>query len=277
MTLFFAHDGSIHADWISHYAIRLAARLPAPELTVLSVRDGELRAETFERRIEAMSRACEQRSIKLHTRVLERTSAGVADTLLSALPSGSDHYLVCGTRTEPRGRGVLAGTVSERLLASHSCHVLALRVVQPGFLGEPRELLVPVSGHPRGVASGLPFLRLLAPQVERLQLLFVEYVRRRRFRTLTHEAARAAKERGRRYLTRVTAELEDLLPAEVLRREVVVSDDVPKEILLAANRVRAQLLYLGAAEESAPRRYGSPLEQILRQAPCDVAIYRAAR
>ena len=60
---------------------------------------------------------------------------------------------------------------------------------------------------------------------------------------------------------------------------VVVSDDVPKEIVIHASRSKSRLIYLGASERNLTQRlwYGNPIEQVLREAPCDVAIYRGAR
>lgn len=57
---------------------------------------------------------------------------------------------------------------------------------------------------------------------------------------------------------------------------VVVSDDVSKEIVIAANKTRSKLIYMGASKRSLMERfyYGNPMEQVLRDATCDVAIYR---
>jgi nucleotide-binding universal stress UspA family protein len=57
---------------------------------------------------------------------------------------------------------------------------------------------------------------------------------------------------------------------------VTVSDDVPKEIVIAANKTKSRLICLGASERNLSERFwfGNPIEQVLRNATCDVAIYR---
>ena len=60
---------------------------------------------------------------------------------------------------------------------------------------------------------------------------------------------------------------------------VVISDDVPKEIVIMAGRLRSQLIYMGASQRNLSERffYGNPIEQVLRNTPCDVAIYHGIR
>lgn len=277
MSFYLAYDGSIHSEWISHYATRMAAATPKRELHVLHVEEPGLAPEALQERIEGIERECQRRSVSLQRTVLP-DRGDVAASLLRALPSGRDHYVVCGTRVAHQERGFLSGTVAERLLREHPCNVLGVRVVQPGFLGEPHDLLVPVAGHPRGFCSGLPFLRLLAAPVRRVHLLSVRSLSRLSFREAGPEQVERLRGEGDEYLAQVERELRDepALAHCAVAREAVVSDDVPKEIALAASRLRSELIYLGASERSLPARlaYGTPLEQVLRNAPCDVAVYR---
>jgi nucleotide-binding universal stress UspA family protein len=203
------------------------------------------------------------------------------DAIHAAVPPGGDSYLVCATRTRPGRRGLLSGTLSEQLLISGHCNVLAVRVVHPGSLGLPRSLLLPVSGHPRGFRSGIPFLRLFAPDIAHLHLLYVERVSRYRFRHSSYEQAEHLRHSGQTYCERIERELAEQLGLgeAVMDANVVVSDDVPKEIVIHASRSKSRLIYLGASERNLTQRlwYGNPIEQVLREAPCDVAIYRGAR
>lgn len=56
----------------------------------------------------------------------------------------------------------------------------------------------------------------------------------------------------------------------------VLCQDWAREILLYASRLRVQMILLGASERRLVYRllHGSPLERVLRDAPCDVGIYR---
>ena len=83
---------------------------------------------------------------------------------------------------------------------------------------------------------------------------------------------------GQAYCERVEQEIVEQLGlgSKVMDAQVVVSDEIPREILIAANKTKSRLIYMGASERSLPQRflYGSPIEQVLRDATCDVAIYR---
>jgi nucleotide-binding universal stress UspA family protein len=203
----------------------------------------------------------------------------VAATLLDTIPAGRETLRVCGTRVRPGHRGLLSGTVSEHLLRVGHCPTLALRVVQPGLLGLPREFLIPLAGHPRGLTAALPFLVRLATDVARIHLLRVVEVTTSRYRRLPAPRAERLSAEGRRYLH----DAEEVLSAEAafaqvrLDSLVVVSDDVPKEIVIAANRTKSRLILMGASERNLSQRffYGNPIEQVLRETPCDVAVYRA--
>jgi nucleotide-binding universal stress UspA family protein len=108
--------------------------------------------------------------------------------------------------------------------------------------------------------------------------LYVRRVPRWRYRVLTHDRVQQLCQQGTEYCRRVEAEISQALgfKRSLIDGHVVVSDDVPKEIVIYANKVRARMIYLGASERSPPQRffYGNPVEQVLRDANCDVAIYR---
>jgi nucleotide-binding universal stress UspA family protein len=144
-----------------------------------------------------------------------------------------------------------------------------------------KDLLVPVSGHPRGFRSGVHFLELFRADVSRLHILFVQRVSRRRFRMLSHNAAQRLRLAGREYCQRIEDEVsEELNMGEsIMDANVVVSDDVPKEIVIAANKTKSSLIYVGASDRNLTERflYGNPIEQVLRDATCDVAMYRGVQ
>jgi hypothetical protein len=173
--MYFAYDGTIHGDWVSHYAVRLAARHPDRELRLLYVDEGRIERSQLDDKLAQIDAACSQRDVGFHVTTLT-TSATVFNMLPRQIPDGPSTYVVCGTRSRRSKLGVLSGTMSERLLRAKHCHVLAIRVNQPGVLGLPKDLLAPVAGHPRGFQSGLPFMELFRPDVSRVHILFVRRV-----------------------------------------------------------------------------------------------------
>jgi len=277
--LHFAYDSSINGDWVSHYAIRLASHCPEKTLRLIHILDGQVSPSELDAKLLRIRRECERAGVMLEP-LVEPLRGSVLKSLEALVPVGVENHLVCGTRVRPRKRAILSGTISEQLLRAGRCNVLAIYVVQPGLLGLPRSVLLPVSGHPRGFRSGIPFLKLFAPELVRMHILFVERVGRWQFRLLSHHLVERLARRGRVYIERVEQEISAQLgPGPwVADANVVVSDDVPKEIVIFANRMKSRLIYLGASERGLGERffYGSPIEHVLRDTTCDVAIYRGA-
>jgi nucleotide-binding universal stress UspA family protein len=274
--LHFAYDGSIHGDWVARYAIRLATRLPKPRLRVLHIEDGQLSDLALGSRLARIEAECASLALPYEL-VVKPARRTVAATLLGLVPSSPDQYLVCGARARHAGRGFLAGTVSEHLLREGACQVLSLRVMQPGLLGGPRSFLVPVSGRPEGIRVGLPFLRLLVREESEIEVLLVRQMSRQRFLRINHAEAARLIQRGQDYVLGIERSLSAELgvPLGRLDASVVLSDDLPKEIVIQASKTKSQLIYMGASAGLLRQRsvYGSPIEQVLRSAPCDVAIY----
>ncbi|MDD2463749.1 MAG: universal stress protein [Desulfobulbus sp.] len=271
-----AHDGSINADWLTEYALQFAGSLPNPQLFLLHILDNSFTHERITEKFTAISLRCSKLGINCTSLIREKIQ-DVFSALLASIPSGQQTFCLCGARIAPRGRGFIAGTISERLLRSAPCNVIAIRVVSPGMLGHPSTLLFPLAGHPRGFRSALPFLELLLASVRRLFLLRVMTVHPLHFRYISNERAQNKILAGFSYLNRVTAEIREHLTLSAhLDRRVLLSDDWAKEILIQAGKLNASMVLLGATERSLPHRfiYGNRIEQILRSTPCDIALYR---
>lgn len=272
-----AYDGSLNADWVARYAIRFAAHSPERTLILLHVLDGNLPAADLERKIEHLRRECQNHGVELYPQFLPLTE-DVFRSLTKAVPAGYESFVVCGTRVRSTRKPFLSGTIAEQLLRHAAFPVLAVRVVQPGLLGTPRELLIPLAGHPRGLSTVWPFFRLFLPDLDSVHLLrgmVVSSQRRRRLSVSQHSALR---EEGVRYLATVLDELRQRL-GEVdfhLDSRIVVCDDWVREILVHAGTLKARLILLGASERSRWHRalHGDALERVLRGTPCDVGIYR---
>ncbi|MCA9179093.1 MAG: universal stress protein [Planctomycetales bacterium] len=274
---YFAYDGSINGDWVSHYAVQLAAAQVDRQLNLVHVRDGLTQRAELEEKLRRLRGECARAGVEVVPHILD-TDRQVLPAVLARVPGGPEHFLLCGTRARQRQRAILSGTISEQLLRSGHCNVLALRVVQTGLLGLPRRLLLPVAGHPRGFRAGLPFLRLFVPQLSHLHILLVVRVSRWKAWRLSHEATERLRASGRLYCERVEREVGEQLGlgAKIVDAQSVVSDNVPNEIVLAANKTKSRLIYMGASERNLSELLlsGSPIEQVLRDATCDVAVYR---
>jgi nucleotide-binding universal stress UspA family protein len=172
------------------------------------------------------------------------------------------------------------GTVGQALLARHDHSVLAMRVVEPGNMGLPRVLALGLSESPGLVDRLAPAVRLFAPDLTDLWLLRVVEVRRRSLGALSHDKLRAFEHSGNRALADAADTLRETI--EEPRRldfRASVSDHWPSQLVMDAHRAHAHLLLLGASDHLLPRRFtvSNPLESVLRNAACDVAVFRSAR
>jgi len=276
-SIYLAYDGSINGDWVARYAIRMAASTPSRRLNLLHIEDGTVATDRLEHKLAHIGGECSSCEVELAVLRLP-LAREVFATLLAGVPPGEEIYCICGARATSRGKGFLAGTVSQRLLRTRRFNTLAVRVVNPGQLGSPASVMFPLAGHPRRFQAAMPFLRLLAPSVKRLILLRVMTVNSLLFRYLSAAAARVRLREGTAYVRQV---MQDIMAeagedAFLLDDHVLISDDWAKEILIQAGKTRAGLLLLGASDRFLQSRfyYGSKIEQILRHAPCDVGIYR---
>lgn len=271
-----AHDGSLYGEWVARYALRFAARDDDRRLLVLHVRDDTLAPAVADARLDLLAGACRTAQIACRQEILPFRGSLFA-TLIRALPDDPAALLLCGTRVRPRHQRLLAGSVAAGLLHTHRGPTLALRVVQPGLLGEPHDLLVSLP--PRG--DPLPWL---APLLGRfaaslrkatlLRLLTVGPLSPAQRTPTTRTAMRHTAEQAlAQAATTLTAHLHPAHP--LIDHRVAMTADWPHQLLVEASRQKCQLL-LVAADRSTFSRYtahSQELERILAGAPCDIGIY----
>ena len=277
--IYLAYDGSINADWVSRYAIRIAASLENKKITLVHIPDGHATLDTIRVKIQAIEGECAFHGVDLQSRIVP-LNRDVFHSLLAAIPAGPDNFCICGARITSRRGGFLRGTISEQLLQAGQFNVMAVRVVLPGLLGCPDDLLFPLAGHPRGFHAAMPFFRLLTPGISNLYLLRIMVVNPLLRRYLSRQRRRTLYHQGLDYVRQVTGEIarQDAARGIHVDSRVVVASDWAREILVQASVLRARLILLGASEERFPisALRASRIEEILRKTPCDVAIYRQA-
>ena len=247
------------------------------KIILVHIPDNTYTPEAIRLKILAIENECATYAVKLHSEQvpLRRT---VFRSLLEAIPPGPENFCICGARITSRRGGFLRGTISEQLLEARKFNVMAIRVVMPGLLGCPDDLLFPLGGHPRGFYTAMPFFRLLAPGIRNLYLLRIMQVNPLLLRYLSRAQYRAIYRRGLDYLDLVTREIarEDAEQAIHVDARVILASDWVRETLVQASELRARLILLGATEEHFPatRLRSGKVEELLRKTPCDVAIYR---
>lgn len=277
MSVYLAYDGSVNGDWIARYAIRLAARTPERKLWVLYCEDVSIPTPALADKFHTLTAEAEAQGVEAVCEVIP-APGGVFRGLLARVPEDPRTRLVCGLRVKAGRRGYLAGTVSEKLLAHEKFHTLAIRVVQPGLLGVARDVLVPVKEGLRGFADGMAFLELLAGDIRRVHVLKVMALRAGAFRRLDASRAGALNAEGLEQAQAVASAIAAETAAEPwqLTSLVRIADNWVKQVVIEAGRLRSDLIYLRAQRTSLRPlfRFGDPMEELLRDTPCDVALYR---
>lgn len=273
-----AYDGSLNGDWVARYAIRFASHASERTLTLLHILDGNLSEVELKRKLERIERECRAMGVELFSQVLPLEKS-VFFSLLKHIPRGPDQTVICGTRIRTRQRTFLSGTIAEKLLRTGYFPVMAIRVVQPGLLGGPRDLLLPLAGHPRGFKVAWPFFRLFLPDVDRVFLLRAMCVHPLHLPHLSLQRRAALRQAGDRFLANVEEELRSRRgqAAFALDRRVAICDDWVWELLVHASNLKVSMMLLGASERPLGHRmlHGNALERLLRGTPCDVGIYRS--
>jgi nucleotide-binding universal stress UspA family protein len=272
-----AYDGSLNGDWVSRYAMRFAAHTESA-LTVLHVRDGSLGNDRLHVKLQRLEQESRALGVEFVVEILPE-GTDVYCTLLEHIPSGPENVVVCGTRVRSRQRRFLSGTVAEKLLRAGLFPVLALRVVQPGLLGAPRDLLLPLMGQPRCFEEVRPFFRMLLPEIDRLFLLRCMQVGAMRLPLLSMARREAMRRAGERYLSGVGEEILHRRDGNtfLLDWRIAICDDCVSEILIQASRLKVHMVLISASERLLGHRllHDNPLERMLHGAPCDVGIYRS--
>jgi len=272
-----AHDGSLYGDWVARYALHFAIGEQDKKLLILHVPDRNTGQDIVTAKFSQLTVAGETLGVEVIPQLLPHGD-NVYRSLSQAIPPIPDALLICGTRVKQKKQGLLRGSVAEQLLRTHRCPVLALRVVQPGLLGTPQNLLLPLAGHLGGFCRIWPVFRRLAPHLRRVHLFRALYVHHLRQAHLSPDRERMLLAIGQEYLAKINKELNELYSCDGLNIEQLtsISSDWPNAVLVQASRLRAQMILLGVSERSLAHRilHGAGLEQVLRESPCDVGIYR---
>lgn len=277
----FAYDGSINGDWVFWYALNLARDDPERRLVVVCVDTGAVTQDHIQSKVDGMARACADQGVEMDfvTQPCVGTSADcVFRALVSSVPSGPQSLLVCGARLKAGGQGYLSGTVSEKLLRDKTFAVMAVRVAQPGLLGAPKTFLIPVAGDVEGFLMGADILTRMVEDVQRIHVLRVMMLKRHIFKKLQNHQAERLRAKGWSSLEGLDADLARRTGVALgkIHTNVEVSDDWAQEVIIAANRAKTQLILMEAPVKALAGEflYGNPVEVVLRDTPCDVAIYR---
>jgi len=278
--IYFAYDGSIDGDWVSRYAIQMAARSTPAALHLVHVRE-RTNENVLGDKVGRIEHECRLLGVTLTVseKPLERDLFSTLVTMLDP-----ESLVICGMRTKSHKasrRGYLRQSIARRLLEHPTFDVLAVKVLHPGLLGVPHRLLLPLHPVLPAPQGGMRFLKLMAANLHRIHLLELIPAGRIPFRpgfrqwlSQQREAAAARLSGGERELAGQLAVGEQQFDSTIR-----LTDAWPYEVVVRAGRHKSQLVFMGLPRRSLLQRLtrSYPVETVLRDAPCDVAIFGAKR
>ena len=276
MKVLFAYDGSINGDWVARYAIHLASNSKQRVLTIVSVIEKEFASEALVEKIDRIQTACHDRGIATDVRLIQAVS--VAEGVIRALDDPGGTLIVCSVRTRGDARGYLFGTAAFQLMRNAALNTVAFRIVQPGLLGNPHNILLPVAGRPLGISGGVNLLHQLGTSVRHCRVFHALTVSANRYCRLTVCEMKQLRLQGDSLVTAVGRHLAQQLdnPDILVDTSARVSEDWVREVIIDACAYKSDLIIVEAMGSSLRRgfRRNDPIERLLNQTPCDIAIHR---
>jgi nucleotide-binding universal stress UspA family protein len=263
----------VNSEISARYALHLAAAAKA-HLTLCSVHESDHSERSFESARDACHRLQHRaREYGVEADCLFEGGDPVRRIPAIVLRDGIDAVFV-STRQEDLQRRFYAGrTAARRLLHRLTCAVAVVRVVHLGRI-HPTEILVPLKEHIDHIPERAEFTALLASSFGARADLF----------HVTRPLSRFFQ--GRMDLTPL--EWEEEHPPDIARyvdhlNGFGISHDrqsVPgrtgRTITIEAASRRRDLIIMGASERSLLEHLlrGGPVEEVLRETPCNLIIFR---
>ena len=263
-----AIDGSLNAFAAGRYAVAVAQACGAT-LYVAGVITRKMTGREEGALAESAARLVaegEKRGVRSHI-LIERGEA--ARTLHVLAKENKADVVLAASRHEDAEHRYFVRTVPQRLTGLLPMSLIVVRVANLGVLAHPREILVPVTRNlPDGSAERAYLVSRLAKHYgARLVVLHALEGSRQEGRAALHEA-------GAR---RVQAFVERLDRESAQPQLRIVADPlVGRAIMREAARHRHDLIIMGASRRTlfARWRRGNPVEEVMRQAPCDLFVCR---
>ncbi|MBI4689549.1 MAG: universal stress protein [Nitrospirae bacterium] len=262
----------LNSEVTARYAMRLAKTIGAKFYTCFIAEKG-MSTMSIGRAEEAMKR------IFIDAEKMEIESESITET---GDPARKIHEIVnhegidvvfASTRKEDVERRFYAGTTARRLSINLPCSVALVRVVHGGRI-HPKDILVPLKARITNVEERAYFTAKIAHAFESNVLLFHAPEPISRF--FHGEIHLTPLEWEKKLPKDISSFMEHLQRYRVIHTGKSVPGKIGKTIAIEAFSKRHDLIIMGASERSLFSRFlrGNPVEEVLRDTPCDLIILR---
>jgi nucleotide-binding universal stress UspA family protein len=265
----------LNSEVTARYAMNLA-RICGARLYLCFVAEKEMTASTIDRAEEAVKRIfLEAEKTGIEIEAVTETGDAVRKIGELVRREGID-IVFASTRKEDIERRFFTGTVARRLSLSLSCSMAIVRVVHTGRI-RPGEILVPLKARIDRVEERAYFTAKIAQAFGSKVFIF-------------HSPEAVSKFfHGEIHLTPI--EWEEKLPKDIsdfmehMRRYRIahagksVPGSIGRMITIEAFSKRHDLIIMGASQRSmlSSMLKGNPVEEVLRNTPCDLMILKPRR
>lgn len=214
------------------------------------------------------------KSAGVHSRFLFERGDPLAEIRRIVLSEGID-LVFAATRGEDVRRRFYAGTMARRLSRGLPCSVALVRVVHLGRI-HPKEILAPLKSRLSHVAERAAFLAVLSRAFgSRIHLFHVTKPLRSFFHGEMHLTPLEWEQRRPSDISRF---MEELTRRSAAPEQRLAPGAAGRMISVEAAARRHDLIVMGASERSRAGSLlrGDPVEQVLRETPCDLIILKPA-
>lgn len=262
----------LNSEIAARYAIRMARQAGA-RVYFCSIAEQGLSGRTFHAAEEAVRR------LSLYARELGVTADCVIETggplerIRSIVEREGIDIVFASTRHEDVQRRFYAQTMARRLSLGLPCSVALVRVVHLGRV-HPKTILVPLKARVDHIAERALFTSLMAGAFgSRLHLFHATRPLTRFFHGETHLSP---SEWESRLPLDIAQFIEHLNRLDIGHEKRLIPGIAGRNITVEAAARRHDLIIMGASGRSLLNSFirGNPVEQVLRETPCDLIILR---
>lgn len=273
-----AVDGSYNAEAASRYALAIAKAYQARFFLAFVVTEETKRASLRSAQESVDRILAEAQGLHLPFQAITQTGKVVPILRNIVEKEGIDLALFATRHKDTKG-GFFVQTVAQSLTLSLPCPVVIVRNVQPGRMAHPRHILIPLTyEYNSGLDEQAAFAAGLINHFRAKAVLFHVHNPLSYFGLVRGSATTG--EKGAPLSDNLEVFLSILKKNGVLPEIRVVRSARPgRAIYMEAAAQKHDLILMGATQRSFLKRVteGNPVEEMLRETPCDLMIHRPSR
>lgn len=269
-----AVDGSFNAEAAARYAIAIASACRA-KLYIVSIIPPKMHEKDIKGAEESVKRIIEEaRKHDLDVRPIIEEGA-VAPAISEIVRREKIELAIAAARSEHAEQRFFVRTVSRELMRLLPCSVIVVRVVNPGKMAHPRDILVPIIGKGYDPAEKVFLTARLARYykakiiVLHLKRSITSLFKKGMIKDIAEEEIDGMED-IKYFIDRLKKF--KIYPKVRVSYFIKISRTISKE----AAAKRHDLIILGATRRSLISQLirGNPVEEVLRRTPCDLIILK---